>query len=178
MPSAALAAAASSGSNPPVEDTARRNAEECLCLLSVLESLLRHLGAVEQDTMKQLMADLLALISKQRYLQVTGMGTHAPPVLQPASAAPHSFNGMRGCRSCFPLFLGLVPPLASLMSVILLQVVAAGCQVLCTLAPLYPPVSSSISQLVTKCYNIAEGALRQQQGPTVASPALVQNAPK
>lgn len=59
------------------------------------------------------------------------------------------------------------------------QLLVAGCELLCTLAALYPAVSSHVSQLATKCYNLAVAALgSSQQGFTPASPAHVQAAPR
>lgn len=71
-----------------------------------------------------------------------------------------------------------------------LQLIAAGCQLLCTLAPLHAPAVASVSQLVAKCYSLALCALTGDaavsshtpgvaaQTGTPASPAHLQIAPK
>eukprot|EP00879_Flechtneria_rotunda_P019856 GHRR01020870.1.p1 GENE.GHRR01020870.1~~GHRR01020870.1.p1 ORF type:complete len:819 (+),score=323.27 GHRR01020870.1:216-2672(+) len=58
-----------------------------------------------------------------------------------------------------------------------IQVVAAGCQTLCTVAQLYEPAELQIAQMATKCYTFALEALNQQQGITAPSPHK-QLAPK
>lgn len=59
-----------STSAPASDDPAKRSAEECLCLLAVIDGLLRHLGGVEQEVLKQLMTDLLVLTNKHKSFQV------------------------------------------------------------------------------------------------------------
>lgn len=60
------------------------------------------------------------------------------------------------------------------------QLLAAGCELLCTLAPLYPPAAVDISQMATKCYSLASGALQQPLQPTLTpnSPSAMHVAPK
>jgi len=62
--------AGAGGGAAGVDDSSRRAAEEALCLLAVLESVLSHLGAVEQDVAQQLSSDLVNMLNKQRYLQL------------------------------------------------------------------------------------------------------------
>jgi hypothetical protein len=67
-----------------------------------------------------------------------------------------------------------------LAAVALPQLLAAGCELLCTLAPLYPPAAADISQMATKCYSLASEALQQQIQPNItpSSPAAMLVAPK
>lgn len=103
-----------------------------------------------------------------------------PTHVQQSVSAALSLLSDRFVHTCM-LSMRLVPSFTLLLLLVapaLLQLVAVACQVLCTLAPLYTPVSSNISQLLTKCYNIAQAAFMQQQGLTAVSPALTHNAPK
>jgi hypothetical protein len=66
------------------------------------------------------------------------------------------------------------------VAAVLQQLLAAGCELLCTLAPLYPPAATDISLMATKCYSLASGALQQQLQPTLTpnSPSAMHVAPK
>lgn len=99
-----------------MDDPGRRVAEEGLCLLAVLDALLSHLGCVEQDVGQQLAASVVAMLNRQRFLQV----------------------------------------------------VAVGCQLLCTLAGMHAPAAAQVTQLGNKVYNIASGMLTIVQ-PTPGS---------
>lgn len=98
------------------DDSSRRAAEEALCLLAVLESVLSHLGAVEQDVAQQLSSDLVNILNKQRYLQL----------------------------------------------------IAACCQLLCTLAAMYQPAAEHVKILGNRVYSIASPLLTT--GPQSSTP--------
>lgn len=57
-----------------VDDAAKRAAEEGLCLMAVLDTVLRHLGCIEQEVAQQLAAAMVNMLGKQRYPAVIAMG--------------------------------------------------------------------------------------------------------
>lgn len=75
--------AAMTGAGLP-DDASRRAAEECLCLLGVLEALMCQLGLAEAEVLQQLSSDLLAMAGSQRLPQVrSGESEAARPPARP-----------------------------------------------------------------------------------------------
>jgi hypothetical protein len=56
------------------EECSRYAADECVCLLAVLEAVLGHLEALEQGVLQQLSADVIQMLNSQRQPQVTWHG--------------------------------------------------------------------------------------------------------